>query len=547
MNIKTIILLSMAAISTPLVAMPTKQDIDKVAAVVQDLMRPEQEAMNDGRKTRTEVAQAATSLAEQADSEAAKLLLLKGAFNLYVRDGAFDEAVGTLKTLKETIPDMPPQIVANLIESSLRSVSKKNGGQLYRLLDETKTYIRYQNELKTDLARSAKEPANRMLHLKIAEKYAVLGNWTKALEEFTKGNDRKAADIAQAERGEKTDLTKKSIADFWWDYPVRKGEEIQKAFKQHAAALYEAAIASGDISGLVKVQAERRIEEIKEAGKLNIGAEIELANGFNSKTIEIDLGGKEKLDFIRCPAGKYTIGSQPCDYINHPQEVKITRPFFVTKYPVTYAAWDRMVGGVKLSQRQEALGGMKCAVHVEVRMAKEFCARLNKKFGKKLPKGYVFRLPSMVEWEYACTAGGKGKQEAYKYAHTTDEKLITQVGVSCKEKGMILKSKGLISDEENFRDNEETGMVGTKKANDWGLYDMLGGTVFHEWLLDTVSYLTLEKFQTNKPKKEMMFATVKRECFDWSKKYEDPLFLDVGNDCVGVQVDKGNMRVNGSG
>ena len=130
MNIKTIILLSMAAISTPLVAMPTKQDIDKVSAVVQDLMRPEQEAMNAGRKTRTEVAQAATSLAEQADSEAAKLLLLKGAFNLYVRDGAFDEAVGTLKTLKETIPDMSPQIMANMIESSLRSVSKKNGGQL---------------------------------------------------------------------------------------------------------------------------------------------------------------------------------------------------------------------------------------------------------------------------------------------------------------------------------------------------------------------------------------------------------------------------------
>ena len=63
MNIKTIILLSMAAISTPLVAMPTKQDIDKVAAVVQDLMRPEQEAMKAGRKTRTEVAQAAISRA----------------------------------------------------------------------------------------------------------------------------------------------------------------------------------------------------------------------------------------------------------------------------------------------------------------------------------------------------------------------------------------------------------------------------------------------------------------------------------------------------
>lgn len=406
MNIKTTILLSMAAISAPLVAMPTKQDIDKVSAVVQDLMRPEPEAMNAGRKTRKEVAQAAISLAEQADSEAAKLLLLKGAFNLYVRDGAFDEAVGTLKTLKETIPDMPPQIVANMIESSLRSVSKKNGGQLYRLLDETKTYIRYQNELKADLARSAKEPANRMLHLKIAEKYAVLGNWTKALEEFTKGSDRKAADIAQAERGEKTDLTKKTIADFWWDYPQRKGEEIQKAFKQHAAAIYEEAIASGDISGLTKVQTERRIEEAKGYGEI-----IEAKLDSNIKGFIKKLGDGVDIEFVECPAGTFVMGwdakevgagyGHPGTFTPH--TVKISQPFLMSKYAISRSVFGKIMGTKEVGQEKMVVMIDNNATEIE-----PFLKKMRKCLTGRIPKGYELRVPTEAEWEYALKATTKG-------------------------------------------------------------------------------------------------------------------------------------------
>ena len=509
----------MAAISTPLVAMPTKQDIDKVSAVVQDLMRPEQEAMNAGRKTRTEVAQAAVSLAEQADSEAAKLLLLKGAFNLYVRDGAFDEAVGTLKTLKETIPDMSPQIMANMIESSLRSVSKKNGGQLYRLLDETKTYIRYQNELKTDLARSAKEPANRMLHLKIAEKYAVLGNWTKALEEFTKGSDRKAADIAQAERGEKTDLTKKAIADFWWDYPLRKGEEIQKAFKQHAAAIYEEAIASGEISGLVKVQAERRIEEAKDFGEQNVATDVpasvkeamycivDLSSGPDAKrypvTYRNDMpkgGWTDEYKTKKLVLRKIMPGSFQMDPNGQCASVKITKPYYIGVFEFTQKQWELVMGNRPSMFKNDKYYATRPVEQVNYQTLRGnglgSCwpntneVDDNSFFGVLRKKTRLdFDLPTAAEWEYACRAGtktdfyngkncvGKRKDEALDLLGRYEN----NGGWNATKWGRDFWNHK----REDIRDSDiihGTSIVGKYKPNSWGLYDMLGNVC--EWCLD---------------------------------------------------------------
>ena len=158
MKVRLIAMLLLAAIAMPLVAMPTKQELKQVEGLVQELMRPELDAFKTGKKTRADVAKSAISLAEKAESDAAKLLLLKGSFTLYVGHGAFDEAIGVLKTLKTTIPDIPPEYMANMIESALRNVPKRKGGLIYRLLDETKAYMRHQDELKNALAKSKKQP-----------------------------------------------------------------------------------------------------------------------------------------------------------------------------------------------------------------------------------------------------------------------------------------------------------------------------------------------------------------------------------------------------
>ena len=258
MKCAKIILSGLVAFAATANAMPTPEETKKVEPLVADLMRDDQAALKSGKKTRVEVAESAMALADQADSEAAKLLLMKGAFNLYVRAGEFDKAIETLQSLQTAIPDIPPDNVAKIIELSLRTVSRKNGGQLYRLLGEMKTHMRYTDEVKTLEKSVKKSPTDRALRLKLAEHYAYLGNWDLALENFAKV-DGKVSEIAKAER-DGNGGTKK-VADFWWDYPKSyakgKAEEIEKCFHVHAAKLYEEAIASDDIKGLNKVQAER--------------------------------------------------------------------------------------------------------------------------------------------------------------------------------------------------------------------------------------------------------------------------------------------------
>ena len=269
MKCTKIILSGLMALAATANAMPTPEETKKVEPLVADLLRNDQAALKSGKKTRVEVAESAMALAEQADSEAAKMLLTKGAFNLYVRAGEFDKAIETLQSLQEAIPDIPPTNMVKIIESSLRAVPRKNGGQLYRLLGEIKTRIRYTDEVKTLEKSVKKNPADRALWLKLAEHYAYLGDWDLALENFA-AVDGKVGEIAKAERDGNGGT--KTVADFWWDYPKGyakgKTEEIEMCFHVHAAKLYEEAIASDDIKGLNKVQAERRIEEAKEYGNV---------------------------------------------------------------------------------------------------------------------------------------------------------------------------------------------------------------------------------------------------------------------------------------
>ena len=82
MKYAKIMLGGLVAFATTANAMPTQEQTKKVEPLVQDLMKDDQVALKSGKKTRVEVAQSAMELADKADSEAAKLLLMKGAFNL---------------------------------------------------------------------------------------------------------------------------------------------------------------------------------------------------------------------------------------------------------------------------------------------------------------------------------------------------------------------------------------------------------------------------------------------------------------------------------
>ncbi|MBR6733432.1 MAG: leucine-rich repeat domain-containing protein [Kiritimatiellae bacterium] len=135
MRLRTIALASLAAVTTPLVAMPTRQELKRAEGPVLEIMRPEREALGAGKKTRADVAKAAVAYAEKVDSDAVRTLLLKGAFTLYVRQGAFDEAADALRTLNSAVPDIPPAVVSNIVESALRNMPVDKDARLAELVE----------------------------------------------------------------------------------------------------------------------------------------------------------------------------------------------------------------------------------------------------------------------------------------------------------------------------------------------------------------------------------------------------------------------------
>lgn len=468
MKCTKIMLSGLVAFAATANAMPTQEQTKKVEPLVMDLMREDQAALKSGKKTRVEVAESAMELADKAESEAAKLLLMKGAFNLYVRAGEFDKAIETLQAMQTAIPDMPPANMVNIIEAALRVVSRKNGGQLYRLLDETKTRMRYTNEA-ASLEKSVKRsPTDRTLRTRLAEHYAYLGKWDMALENFA-ATDGKVGAIAKSEREGKAATEK--VADFWWNYPTGKADELVKCFRTHAAKLYEDAIASGDIKGLNKVQAERRIEEAKGYGEMP-SQECDM---FSSKVAKLRLASGVELELIKCPAGEFTMGYECWKRFGaalnresrKTHQVKLTKDYMLGKFPVTYAQWHAVMGQGKKPPKEL----MNTPVgNISVQEMEVFCERLTARFRGTLGRK-VFRLPTEAEWEYA-SKGGKNLDGLLGKDHGPGDQ--SDYGAVFRTLGYSGKDHAIISNSGDPFCMWKALPVGKFEPNEWGFKDFIG-------------------------------------------------------------------------
>jgi formylglycine-generating enzyme required for sulfatase activity len=83
-----------------------------------------------------------------------------------------------------------------------------------------------------------------------------------------------------------------------------------------------------------------------------------------------------------------------------------------------------------------------------------------------LPEGYVYRLPTEAEWEYACRAGtttvffyGDEMRSGLANFNATEEYSLIEGGVAANPSGVFL---------------ERTTPVGSYAPNAWGVYDMHG-------------------------------------------------------------------------
>ena len=202
------------------------------------------------------------------------------------------------------------------------------------------------------------------------------------------------------------------------------------------------------------------------------------------------------------PAGQFTMGSSAGEMARRadetPHRVTIGKPFYMGVHEVTqrefyklmmpadynYKAWQFKRGPIGdgaafcyryptrkgLINGDAAVGGkltdlnpMECVTWAR---AMAFCDKITQmeRRAGRLPAGYVYRLPTEAEWEYACRAGSTGP-----YNVKAD---YTSLG--------SIRSFAWV-DDFNWV-NFGTRAVGTRKPNAWGLYDMHGNV--YEWCLD---------------------------------------------------------------
>jgi formylglycine-generating enzyme required for sulfatase activity len=162
------------------------------------------------------------------------------------------------------------------------------------------------------------------------------------------------------------------------------------------------------------------------------------------------------MKFKPLPGGTFTMGTAKHHFetLEAPHQVTLTQPFELSVYEVTQEQYE----AVMETNPSDFKGKQNPVENVSWYDAVEFCRKLSAMPAEK-SAGYVYRLPTEAEWEYACRAG-----TTTDYSFDDSESDLGEYAW-CRE-----NSDGT------------THPVGQKKPNAWGLYDMHGNE--YEWCQD---------------------------------------------------------------
>jgi formylglycine-generating enzyme required for sulfatase activity len=156
------------------------------------------------------------------------------------------------------------------------------------------------------------------------------------------------------------------------------------------------------------------------------------------------------LEMIWVEPGKFMMGEPGKQH-----QVTLTKGFYLGKYELTQAQWERVMGNNPSSFK----GAGHPMETVTWNDAVAFCKKLTEmeKKVRRLPRGMAYQLPTEAQWEYACRAG---TTTAYSWGDT-----ITKTNANYSSSGI-----------------RRTRDVGQYAANPWGFHDMHGNV--SEWTAD---------------------------------------------------------------